>query len=252
MKLDYLTLLGSEPVYIKDIGSVKSPTLRDVRKLGFENYNMYMAILNFDKKQFIKVFNLKDQTIIDKEYFDIVFDSQEFREMFYNIFSFFMCEKVYVDIADKCYVLYVENPKPKNKNDKQLIVGIIRKDNFEIVKDIILQFNYCNNDDIRPTKPAGKHTAELLEKSKKYKEKFAEQNKEADKDISLPNIISKVATYSNSINFLNIWDLTIFQIFDMFATLSNKQITDMCNMSYSVWGGNHDIPKWYKSTYKNI
>lgn len=247
IKLDYLTLLCNEPVFLQNVGHIKPPKIIDVKHLGFNNYNMFISILNFTKDKFVEVFNIADNK---KEYFDLIFDNQYFREMFKDIFSFFMCEKIKVDTNYHCYVVYTDNPKFKSENDKEIIVGVINKDTFEIVKDLILQFNYCKIDDLEQAKPAGKHTAELLAKREKYKKKFANSNGESDSDISLPNIVSKVSAYSCGINLLNVWDYTVFQIFDQFFVLNSKQYLDMANLSHSVWGGEYKVPEWYKNTFE--
>lgn len=37
-----------------------------------------------------------------------------------------------------------------------------------------------------------------------------------NKDMELPNLVTAVAVQSNSINFINIWDLTIYQFYEQF------------------------------------
>jgi hypothetical protein len=144
--------------------------------------------------------------------------------------------------------MYVDNPESKDENDKYLVVGAINKSNFDVVRDVILQFNYCKDNNANE-KPIGKHTAELIAKREKYRKQKADLNNESDSDFSLANIVSKLSAYSYGINLINIWDYTVFQIFDQFFTLNTKQSLDMANFSYSVWGGEYKVPKWYKNTF---
>ena len=239
IKLDYLTLLSSEPVRIVNIGSVKPTKLKDVRLLGYDNYNAYINILNFDKNQFLEVFKAKDKNISQKDYFDIIFDEQSLREMYLHIFSFFVVEKIEVDLNDDF------------TKKKKIIIGLINKDSFDVLRSIILQLNYCLNNKAETEKPAGKHTAELLKKQKKYHELNIKINKKGDLNFSLPNIISKLCTYSNNVNLINIWDYTVFQVFDQFFALNNRRSIDMANQSYSIWGGDYKIPQWFENSFNN-
>lgn len=57
-----------------------------------------------------------------------------------------------------------------------------------------------------------------------------------DKNMELGNIISAVANKSHSLHIMNIWDLTIFQLWDCFSRLSNNSIYDIQSMSVAAWG----------------
>lgn len=87
-----------------------------------------------------------------------------------------------------------------------------------------------------------------MEKLKKGREEKAKQTK-ADKNMELGNIISAIANKSQSLNILNIWDLTIFQLWDCFSRLSNNNMYDIQSMSVAAWGDkdNHfDATAWFK------
>ena len=243
MKLDYLTLLRGQSIPINGIAHIRFPKLSEIAELGSGSYNQYITMLMMNKDSIVKVFEIKENNELNKvTLFDIIFNIEGLRDMFYNIFSFFIAEELFVSIPYQCF--YVKK-KDKNKINN---VRLIYQDNFEEIEDLILQTNYVNMSDEKNLKPAGKHTEELLKKREKYKQKFANQNKN-DMDISLANLISKLSTYNCGINLLNVWDYTIFQLFDQFFVMNNKRQIDMVNMSYSVWGGEYKIPKWYESTF---
>ena len=49
---------------------------------------------------------------------------------------------------------------------------------------------------------------------------------------------------------MNIWDLTIFQLWDCFSRLSNNSIYDIQSMSVAAWGDkdNHfDPTAWFQT-----
>lgn len=243
MKLDYLTLLRGKEILVNKTAHIRFPKLSEVADLGFETYNQYITMLIMNKDSMLQIFKIQKNDEVDKlTLFDIIFNIKGLRDIFYNIFSFFIAEELFVSIPYQCF--YVKK-KDENKINN---VRLIYQDNFEEIEDLILQTNYVNMSDEKNLKPAGKHTEELLKKREKYKQKFANQNKN-DIDISLANLISKLSTYNCGINLLNVWDYTIFQLFDQFFVMNNKRQIDMINMSYSVWGGEYKIPKWYESTF---
>ena len=87
-----------------------------------------------------------------------------------------------------------------------------------------------------------------MKKLQKGRAVKAKQSK-SDKNMELGNIISAVANKSHSLNILNIWDLTVFQVWDCFLRLSNNSIYDIQSMSVAAWGNKDnyfDANAWYK------
>lgn len=87
-----------------------------------------------------------------------------------------------------------------------------------------------------------------MKKLQKGRAEKARQSK-ADKNMELGNIISAIAAKSQSLNILNIWDLTVYQVWDCFWRLSNNSIYNIQSMSVAAWGNkdNHfDAAAWFK------
>jgi hypothetical protein len=87
----------------------------------------------------------------------------------------------------------------------------------------------------------------LLSAQKKEKKR-----KKADINLSLPNIISAVSNCHPTINPINVWDLTLFQLFDTFNRMRANKIYDIDSTRVSVWGDEKktfDIALWYKNEY---
>lgn len=48
-------------------------------------------------------------------------------------------------------------------------------------------------------------------------------------------------------NMANIWDLTVYQVHDTFNRQRIKQVNDISDFNYSVWGGkDHQVDSWFK------
>lgn len=89
-----------------------------------------------------------------------------------------------------------------------------------------------------------------MKKLQKGRDEKAKHTK-ADKNMELGNIISAVANKSQSLNILNIWDLTVYQVWDCFQRLSNNNIYNIQSMSVAAWGNKDnqfDAASWFKRT----
>ncbi len=67
--------------------------------------------------------------------------------------------------------------------------------------------------------------------------------------MELGNIISAVAGKSQTLNLLNIWDLTVFQLWDSFFRLSSNNLYAIQSMSVAAWGDkdkHFDAASWFR------
>ena len=93
-----------------------------------------------------------------------------------------------------------------------------------------------------------KKALEIMNKLQMGRAKKAKQVK-SDDNLELGNILSAVANKSQSLNIVNIWDLTVYQLWDCFFRLSNNNIYNIQSMSVAAWGDkdNHfDSTAWFK------
>ena len=133
--------------------------------------------------------------------------------------------------------------------EKYATIGAISKENYQDVVDVICQRNNVKTKDMGdPAKVKNKKALAILQKIKKGAEKMAKTTK-ADENMELGNIISAVANRSQSLNIINIWDLTVFQLWDCFARLTNNNAYDINAASVSAWGDKDkkfDFNGWFK------
>lgn len=129
--------------------------------------------------------------------------------------------------------------------------GVINAKNWTLVCDVCLQCAY-----IDPPKEKKEHKYKDERTRKKFEEFYRKKaeyeknqrgGKKADPDYELANIISALATYHDSLNMANIWDLTVYQVHDTFNRQRIKQVNDISDFNYSVWGGkDHKTDDWFK------
>lgn len=247
MKYNYFDLLSPEPIKLPNIGGIMSPTLRNISSIGgYDTYQYYLSILLLDLKTYLNMigkpeqYNLmSEQDKLSFSIFDLLILNEQFGLLLQDILNFFIKEDVIYSQKNKYYIV----------KDNEQIVGMITKDNYSSICDLICQRNCIKpNQEEDLSKIKSKKALEILKKIKKGR---AEKEKisKADKNMELGNIISAVANKSQSLNILNIWDLTIFQIWDCFARLNNNNMYDIQSMSVAAWGDkdNHfDATAWFK------
>lgn len=55
MKLDYFSLISPLPFYVNGVGSIKSPTLREISKINYYTYQVYLSNLLLDPASYYEM-----------------------------------------------------------------------------------------------------------------------------------------------------------------------------------------------------
>ena len=150
------------------------------------------------------------------------------------------------------------------KTNREL-VGVINRSNFKDVVDIILQRNSVQMEeeitaeDLTKVKNKNKvmQLMEKMKKGQKQLDKTREKKREEKgvaSDTELANIISCVAAKNhNGINMINIWDMTIYNLYEQFKLIRENNMHDAETLSVYVWGdesNKFDIDAWFKEKFK--
>lgn len=206
--IDYeIRLLSGDAIEFQNI-FIKPLTLANIRDLGFSTFDYYLNIsmlykIDLDKEN-------EYETLFD------VFTSERFFDLFYGFLHVFL-EFESIEYGMKTKSIYMSN---KNK------IGILNSSNLD---DFFEVFRMCYG----------------LERNKKEKDVFdliaeeerkIEKIKNGDSEITIASMISAVACKHPSINLLNIWDCTIYQLKDMVRRL--YQIESSNNINFGIYTGN--------------
>lgn len=247
MKLDYATLISPCPLYLKNIGHIISPTLRSIwdTKVTYKKFKFYLSLLTITPQIYYDKSNLRQEwyeSLTDTEklsttMIDVIKRIPVLQENYCEAFNFFLKEKIVWNNEFSAFLSY---------KDKE-IVGMISSEIFDDLCDIILQL--CNIKKKQTSK-------ELRFKSKLAQEVWElthkDSNEQKSNNVELPNIISSVSAKSESLNMINIWELTIYQLYDQFHRLQGNAIYEISAMRVATWGdeGNKfDDSNWYKNIF---
>lgn len=222
MKLSYFELLSPDPIYVEKVGNILSPKLKDISSIGIKTYQYYLSLL-----------------LMENDVFDLLTSNLEIADALQYALNFFIQEKVYFSGTDNFFIVQTD----------EKTTGLITRENYPLICNLICQRNYITSKETTDlTKVKNKKAQEIMKKLQKGRAEKAKQTK-ADKNMELGNIISAVANKSHSLNILNIWDLTVFQLWDCFSRLSNNNVYTIQSMSVAAYGNkdNHfDFNSWFK------
>lgn len=257
MRFDYFDMLSGEPCYLHGVGHLRSPLLHELRPksgIGYRAYNLYLNILSWDKEHLLKydqLMQFKGASKLNRDVFT-VFDVAtllgQTRELCRVVLSFFMVEDLVWDEKRRCYLTV-------NPENQQEIVGEINRDNFEEVRRLMLQFNFVGLDkDETPVVHSTDKSKELWEKAQNFLKEQAETEVKEDKpEYHLSNIISKICAIHHSYNLLNIYGLTVFQLYDSFFQIGYMRSADLSEKIFSNHGGEtFSFEDWLKPILKNV
>lgn len=242
-KIDKLDLLGGQPINHCGV-TLKPPKLSDIKEIGNQKYLIFLNTLLFTKETVIEIIKgykniTKDdlQNLTDITLFEIVMKHEELRSLLLQAISFFVCDFIYYDDERTCIC----------SNEKALI----DKNNYIEIRNGILEMNGITNipsskEEMNLENDTAKRIQEKIEKGRS---KFSSSNKNST--ISFSEMISKVLSQNYGYTLFNIWDLTVYQLYEAFRQATYNL---SLNLAVSSWAA-HPINKFdfsiWDSTTKN-
>ena len=256
MKLGYFDLISPCPLPLTGVGHIIPPTLRSISGITNRVYETYLQFLNISPERYCTEIHpaLSDwYESLDPEQktrlgmYDIIVSSTELTGLYCSIFRFFLAEDVSFHREQDSFLTV---PKGPGDCPADVTPGHIHKGNFSQVCSAILQLNHIEPpEDADLSKIKSKKGLAVYSKIQKLKK---EQPKSGHKDerIELGNIISAVCAMHNSINYTNVWDLTVYQLWDTFSRLQVNNAYEINRTSVSVWGDKEhkfDGSAWFRN-----
>lgn len=247
---------GKSRIKINEACSIKVPTLGDIRNIGYESYEQYINIIALDLHQYLRIIDAEDRygqlTNDEKKVltiFNVLVSGDETRKALSNALSFFVYEDVKFDEGRSCFLLFGRGEDYSDRPPQ--CVGVIHSDNYESVRDAVLQISYITNSSPELKKFKSPKAQKIYEKIMKGRAE-KKQSKTADRNMSLANIIGAMSVHHPGYNLTNIWSLTIYQLYDQFSRLNIKIQVDIVGLRWAAWGKEpFDFTFWYQDINKN-
>lgn len=255
MKLDYGTQISPSHITLS-IGTIKKPTLKDISELSFDKFGYYEMFIRMTPEiyytkmcgekgvEYWESLSEKKQDSLDM--FEIIKTEKALADAYVEVLNFFFVEQV---IFDEGYFIILKNDvEYSGALEKDNVKCAFLADTFKEILDILQQI--CGIAEEKPEEQKFKNdlARKLFEKMLKGKKK----EKKVDKNFMLPNIISALCNRHPSINYTNVWDLTVFQLLDSFNRTQANLFYDIESTRVSVWGDEKktfDASLWYKNNF---
>lgn len=260
MVFSYFDMLSGAPILINNVGHLRSPTLFELSPtygVGYSRYSLYLNHLSWSKEQLLKYGKFMKFHGIDRltkmgnlTVFDIATLIKPMRDFFQEIFSFFMLEDCAWNEDHRCYLVYASS----EDGDGQVITGTINKENFEDVRKCILQLNFIGLDSSETNiTHSSERSAELWARAQQHLQEQAQKTQNEKKpEYDIGNIVSKVCAAHSSYNLLNVYKLTVFQLYDAFFQLGYIRGYDLSERIFSTHGGDKfNFEDWLKPILQN-
>ena len=263
MRLDYGTQLSPVPITLS-IGTLRKPTLKEISQITFDRFSFYEFFLKLSPETYYTKLRKENDgeafwdSLTEEEQdkitiYNIIEEDGKIRSTYVEIFNFFFVETVIYQ--EGFFILLKENTAIDNpdKIKREQVRGAIAKDNFSQVMSLLQQICciYNEEESLDDMKFKNNLARKLMEKMLKAKKK-EQETKKSDLNLTIPNIISSLANKHPSLNYVNIWDLTIFQLLDAFNRTQANSMYDIDSTRVSVWGDEKktfDVSLWYKNNY---
>lgn len=208
---DYLC---NELFFVENIGLIKCPTLRDIRKITYRVWSNYIHILTVTLYSYLEKNNLTakyealNKSEMEKQtLFRLLLYGNT--DLLFGMIRFFVADNLELKFNPDTESINVYEVAPVG-DDKY--IGHIDNDNFDIFcKNIKMIIGIEESDDKKPR---------FKSKRAQYIYEKTHQNNtlKGDQNYSLENMIKKYCTHNKvGINILNIWDMTYFQFVTMFG-----------------------------------
>lgn len=261
MRLDYGTQLSPLPIKLS-IGTLRKPKLVDIALLGFDQFSSFEAFSKMTPESYYTTFkeevggvqqweSMNDDERDQLTMYQLILKDDFLKKTYVSLFDFFFIEKVI--FRDDLFILLNGNIRENDEISQENVRGVIHEKIFPDVLDVIQQICCIHEaeEDINTLKFKNKTARKIYEKMLKA-QKEEKKKKKADINLSLPNIISAVSNRHQTINPINVWDLTLFQLLDTFSRMQASTVYDIDSTRVSVWGDEKkvfNIALWYKNEY---
>lgn len=254
MTLDYFDCISPLPLDLVNVGSIKSPKLIEIAEISYYTYSLYIAHLKMTPEEYFETYHkdkeVDTESIFYMTKFDLLLADDNFRKIITSAINFFFVEDFEFNPEYTAFVSIT-----KNENGEIVGIKAITKDNYSDVVDIILQRVRItsNEDEISDLKKVKSKRGLKIYKKILQGRKKMQKIKASNKNLTLANIIAAVVSKSESLNWSNVWDITVFQLFDLFDRMQRLDSYNIESAQVAAWGnkdGKFKFGAWIDNVYE--
>lgn len=231
--LSEFVLISGADIHLDCGVTLRQPKLSDIRELGYDTYRTYLSQFLMTRDTLLELLKVDPEQVPAELTLYLMLGSlHDIREMLVPAFSFF--------VVGQC-----------TWPDEFLRVDGRPLDNagYEEICESILQLSYIASAKPKETKFASAAAKRIHERLQKGRESLQRAKKDANTEI--PNLIGAVAAMHGGYTLFNIWDLTVYQLYDQFARVNTKVQLSVYGQRWAAWGEkDFDTTMWFQSNMR--
>lgn len=250
--IDKILLMSGAPMQVNGI-RFRQPTLGDIYRdpdVGKDAYDAHLFMISLDVEGFLSAAGLTDvylgiEPAIREQIgiLDLLTAHAGWRTLFLEALAFFTEGAVQYNESGRV----VEIVTPDGT------VHPLDSATYEVAREFIMR-SACLEYKAKKTelKFYNERARLAWERLMKHKEEMRRQPRKTDPSFELWNVIGAVSSKHPSINMTNIWQLTVYQLYDQFARLRNQVSFDIYSARWAAWGKDtFDHALWFKQDQDN-
>ena len=245
-----LHLLSGSPIRVDNL-IIEPYTLWEIKNYGYSKFMEDLQWGLITKDDFVNA--VKDEN--KRKILESMQDNLKTFDFYIKIFADVYFEKLInflslvfktddLGIVDKYKIVI------NSKHDKKDL-KIVTRENFDDIVEVVKLQNYLedvNEKGEHQFNPADEETQKLIEQMQKMRKKVEEikrkQNQEDGKPITIYDVISAITAKNNSINKINVWDLTLYQLYDEYKRLQAIDNYDFSIRAIMAGAENVELKHW--------
>lgn len=249
VNLTYLQLLSSDPIPI-GIGHINPPKISDRMRIGeglWMQYASYMSLtvdsyysaLLPDKYDAFLALPYEER--MEVKLFDLVSENVDVLQTYVQAFCFYFVEDVIYKLKEKRFEILRKYKNEETGETESQIIGVIDREIFDDVLHILMQISNINNERTVSEELSKQKDPIVIQMQRRRDKAKAKRTRgknldKQDPKYDIGNIISVVCAYHPSINFTNVGQLTIPQLYDNFQRILIDRNYQIMALNASVWG----------------
>jgi hypothetical protein len=267
-----LLLLGGDTIEVENL-AITPYKLKEIKKYGYTNYMKNLQWVSVSVDDFIssiqdieKRIHLESEKSKLKAYdfyiklggedllltlintLKMIFKTDDVRVLDESVIAIDFVKKGIMIVGEDGSI-DIDSDKLDTLSEDEIM--LVHRENFDQIIEVVKLQNYLE----RPSSVksenafADEETRKLMEHMEKMRKKVEAKKKaqkadEGEADIDIADIISAVSTKSHSINKLNVWELTLYQLYDEYARLELIDNYDFSIKAMMAGAKDVDLKHW--------
>lgn len=235
VEINRLDLLAGEPIKFLDL-DIHSPSLRDIRSITHERFNRLTGILTLTETDLIAFYEQsklpKGETNPLRYIVETASHPQGlvfFLELQMAFFTYIKNEVV-IDKENKQLLVWLPEKDVNGKLTGERIKVVLDQTTFPQFQEVINAVSFTINEEEEPLPDFGPGNERLTNKFKEARARLnaakARERQEAMERgdlMTFPDIVSSLCGFGTGYTLFNVWDLTIYQLYDQFKRNQAKE-----------------------------